>query len=241
MAADTTSTKLSRAQTLIQPGDSVLDIGCGPGRVLVPLAEQGIEITGLDTDVDVIAALASSVEHIPNAHTRIGSAERLPFDDNSFDTVLCFSTLCIVPNPETALREITRVLKPSGSAIIELHGSDNASFDYWRKYYADLSVCLHGYRLSEAKDLLRAHGFTISRIHGFGLMRALYYLPWTKALKGWDKLAFSDSAAPDLDYHLSNAPLLRRKAATWQFIARNGLGVAPSPIDPAPRHYFEIG
>jgi len=53
------------------------------------------------------------------------SAERLPFADASFDTVVMTWTLCSIPNPFTALTEMRRVLKPGGNLAFVEHGASS--------------------------------------------------------------------------------------------------------------------
>lgn len=88
-----------------------LDLGCGTGRSL-PLLPAGVSAVGLDPSPD---ALARARRRAPFALLVQGSAEALPFRDDSFDTVVCGLVLCSVPDPGRGLAEVRRVLRPGGT------------------------------------------------------------------------------------------------------------------------------
>lgn len=104
-------------------GGRVLDIGCGlqPYRPL--LGPRVTEYVGLDRP---------GPGSIP---TVVGSAEALPFDDRSFDAVLCTQVLEHLEHPERALAEAVRVLRPGGTLVITVPGvwpAHEVPYDYWR-------------------------------------------------------------------------------------------------------------
>ena len=96
-----------------QPGESVLDIGCGPGLYYPALITNhpDVQYTGIDL-------LASMLDNHPaktdDAQLVLGDVQRLPFADNTFDVVLANHILHHVPDVEVAVVEMKRVLKPSG-------------------------------------------------------------------------------------------------------------------------------
>lgn len=91
-----------------------LDLGCGEGHNTRLLADEGAEIVALDTSELFIAA-ASSVPR-PAIRFVLADGAVLPFSDANFDFVTGFMSLMDVADPETTLREVTRVLKPMGFA-----------------------------------------------------------------------------------------------------------------------------
>ena len=91
-------------------------IGLDPALQLHPLASERIAAAGLDV------ALVGS------------SAEQMPLPNASFDTVVCTYTLCSIPDPLTALREMRRVLKPAGRLLYCEHGrAPDASVRRWQQ------------------------------------------------------------------------------------------------------------
>ncbi|MEW6265545.1 MAG: DVU_1556 family methyltransferase [Thermodesulfobacteriota bacterium] len=97
-------------------GAMVLDAGCGPGATLTLLdREYGLRATGLDPSPRLLdECRASGVE----AALISGRAEDLPLADETADGVFCECVLSLIVEPEAALREFARVLKPGGRLVI---------------------------------------------------------------------------------------------------------------------------
>jgi len=98
-------------------GTRVLDVCTGPGILAAAAAERGADAVGLDFS-DAFVALASEI--VPGAEFRQGDAHALPFDDNSFDAVVCGYGIIHLSDPETALKEMHRVLKPGGRIAVSV-------------------------------------------------------------------------------------------------------------------------
>jgi ubiquinone/menaquinone biosynthesis C-methylase UbiE len=92
-------------------GQNVLDLCCGHGAMTSALCDLGCEVTGLDFSP---AMLAHAKLRAPAAHLQEGDAQNLPFDDGSFDAVLCNMGIMHLPDQPAALGEIRRVLRPDG-------------------------------------------------------------------------------------------------------------------------------
>jgi SAM-dependent methyltransferase len=94
---------------------SALDVGCGEGRFCRLLRQRGIETIG----VDPTAALTEEARRRdPGGQYLLGRAEQLDFVDNRFDLVVSYLTLIDIPDFRTAVKEMTRVLKPRGTLLI---------------------------------------------------------------------------------------------------------------------------
>ncbi len=102
----------------LRSGMSLLDAGCGGGSITLGLAELVTpgEVMGLDaSDTEIqIANKATSDLGLKNVHFQQGDVYELPFPDSSFDAVFSNSLLEHLSDPEQALREFHRVLKPRG-------------------------------------------------------------------------------------------------------------------------------
>ena len=93
----------------------VLDVACGQGEWLRSLSALGAVTAGVD-----ISAVALQVckKHLPHAGLYCASAEHLPLRNQRFDFVSCLGALEHFPDPRTALREMTRVAKPSALFLL---------------------------------------------------------------------------------------------------------------------------
>jgi len=104
-----------------RPGDRVLDVACGTGTV-ARLAAEKIGPTGKVVGLDISAAMLTVAHSIPSPVGRIewkeGDALSIPFTDGSFDVVTCQLGLQFFPDRAKALREMKRVLVPSGRLAI---------------------------------------------------------------------------------------------------------------------------
>ena len=108
-----------RELTSRAPGKRALDIGTGTGQLAVYLARSGFDVTGIDlADKMVNTAKKYAANLKLNIDFRTGDAEELPFEDDSIDVVVSRNLLWTLPNPDRALREWRRVLKPEGLLIV---------------------------------------------------------------------------------------------------------------------------
>jgi len=112
----------------IEPADRVLEVGSGLGILASAVAQrvpQG-EVVGIEYSPNQLAqarADASNLRLLP------GDAHHLPFADDAFDVVYCRYVLEHVRDPEAALREMRRVLKPEGRAFVQENDCNMLAFD----------------------------------------------------------------------------------------------------------------
>lgn len=122
-----------------QKGERILDVGCGVGTFAIHSAKAGAVSTGIDYSIESLNhanAVAVKYGLSNNCTFVIGSAFDLPFKNDSFDKVSCIDFIeHITDNEKVDLcKEITRVLKPGGAAVIYTPNKireDTGEF-YWK-------------------------------------------------------------------------------------------------------------
>jgi ubiquinone/menaquinone biosynthesis C-methylase UbiE len=108
-------------------GARVLDLGGGMGRIAVPLAERyRVDLCDISEAMLEQARAAARAAEVPAGQlttTIVDASKPLPFADASFDLLICLDLLVHLPDPATAVREMYRVLKPGGTALIDASNS----------------------------------------------------------------------------------------------------------------------
>ncbi len=107
MAIDRSLEQLIMSLLKPQPGERVLDIGCGTGNHLLIFNRLGLDVTGIDASPHMINRAKERLGQRSTLKT--GLAEDLPFEDNQFDLAVFINTLEFLDNPLQALREAGRV------------------------------------------------------------------------------------------------------------------------------------
>ena len=105
----------------------VADIGTGTGFVLQGLVHKAAQLVGFDESQNMLNVAERNLANHPNITLRLAEGQSLPANDNSFDAVFANMYLHHVPQPEQAIQEMTRILKPGGKLIItDLDSHDQA-------------------------------------------------------------------------------------------------------------------
>jgi ubiquinone/menaquinone biosynthesis C-methylase UbiE len=101
--------------------DRVLEVAIGTGRNL-PYYPPDIALTGIELSPAMLAIAKDRAADLSlGAELYEGDAEHLPFNDASFDTVVCALALCTIPHPAAAIAEMHRVLVPGGTLLLVDH------------------------------------------------------------------------------------------------------------------------
>lgn len=164
----------------------VLDIGCGNGFILKALSKKvsDIEVFGFDNTFSLAKATKKRLGEKANI-LRASANCQLPFIDNSFDLILSTDALEHLKDPSLLLKEIHRLLKPGGRAVITIpNGSSYMPFMSLAaklpQRFAIFSIFVHGehpvktpqpiaavYFFNEITQMLQRPGFRIVEINGF--------------------------------------------------------------------------
>ena len=156
----------------------LLDVGCGDGVYSVQAARRGAQVTGVDTSVAMlVAANRSAADGGVSVDFRIGDAQALPFDNDTFDIVMAVTVLCLVPHATAAMSEMTRVLAPGGRLVVGELGrwSTWAAWRRLRGWFGSPTwqhTTFHSER--QLTKLIRQAGLKPERVRG-----AVYYPPIT--------------------------------------------------------------
>lgn len=99
-------------------GKRILDIGCGTGELILQIfnKDTSYQLTGLDLSSEMLKTAKNKLGI--NADFVSGDAENLPFEDKTFDIIICNDSFHHYPHPQIALIEMNRVLKDGGTLII---------------------------------------------------------------------------------------------------------------------------
>lgn len=157
-----------RRRALAAASGAILEIGLGTGLNLPTYPETVRSIVALGPE-DVIAPRAArraaergiEIEHVS------GDARRMPFDAGRFDSVVATLVLCTIPEPERAVREMARVLRPGGKLLFLEHVIDEggARRALQRLFNAPLRPVLCGCEMTrDSERTITENGFTIEEI-----------------------------------------------------------------------------
>jgi ubiquinone/menaquinone biosynthesis C-methylase UbiE len=161
----------------------VLEIGIGSGLNL-PLYGEGVDLlVGLDPSEGLLS-MANRRADGASVRTALlqGTATHIPLGDATVDKVVLTWTLCSIPDPEPALREIRRVLEPSGALLFVEHGlSPEPGVERWQHRLTPIWRHVAGgcHLNRKIDDLIRLAGFELSELRtdyasGFRPMTYMY-------------------------------------------------------------------
>lgn len=162
-------------QNEIKKNDIVLDLGCGNGMHSIKIAKTCKEIIAIDSDIRQleIGEYLSKEQNINNIKFIQNNLEnKLPFNNNYFDKILCLDVLEHLYNREMCLLEIKRVLKPNGIVFISVPNKNTSWKKLQRKmglnYFSDPDHKIE-YSLQEIQQQLTNMGFKIVKLEGIVL------------------------------------------------------------------------
>jgi ubiquinone/menaquinone biosynthesis C-methylase UbiE len=155
-----------RKRTIALADGRVLEIGAGSGLNLPFYGASVREVIALEPSPRLIAMAQQAAGAIPVQFVS-ASAEAIPIDDRSVDTVVTTWTLCSIPDPHRALAEMRRVLRRGGRLVFVEHGlAPDARVRGWQEWLTPLWVRVSGgcHLNRPVRQLLEAAGFRIDRL-----------------------------------------------------------------------------
>lgn len=160
-----------RKQVCAGLNGEVVEIGFGSGLNVTFYPPDVIRVRAVEpTDVSWrLAGRRVSASQIPIERAGL-DGQKLPFDDDTFDTALSTWTLCTIPDPGAALRELTRVLKPGGSLHFVEHGiAPDENVRRWQYRLEPAQKRLAGgcHLTREPVELITTAGLTLTALDSF--------------------------------------------------------------------------
>ncbi len=161
----------------LRAGARVLDVGCGRGVILGPLADRGYEAHGVE--------LSEEATQGADPRARIRIAERLSqagYPEQFFDQVVIWHVLEHLDDPRGTLEEIHRVLRPGGRLVVAVpnFSSLQARWTGAAWFHLDLPRHLYHFPLPALRRLLEATGFQVDSEHHFSLRQSPF--GWIQSL-----------------------------------------------------------
>jgi ubiquinone/menaquinone biosynthesis C-methylase UbiE len=141
----------------------VLDVAVGTGLNL-PHYDPELKVTGIDLSPAMLEIARQRATDLGrDVELRQGDAHHLPFEDASFDTVVCTFSLCNIPDPHQAVSEMRRVLRPAGQLILVDHIRSTSRPVYWlQKVIEVASVRIDGDHMTRRPaDIVEQLGFEV--------------------------------------------------------------------------------
>ena len=155
-------------------GKTILEVGCGAGHMITSLTQDdpGREITGLDLSAEMLKLAAAR-----GCRSLVcGSGNELPFAENSFETVIAAAWVFRYLNPEQALKEVWRVLRPGGDFMFDIPLLCGTALEAcaeavrtpwrWRRAFQRPRLDLNPLSAQIWTKRLRTSGFTVVRTVG---------------------------------------------------------------------------
>ncbi|EKQ52025.1 MAG: methylase involved in ubiquinone/menaquinone biosynthesis [Methanobacterium sp. Maddingley MBC34] len=143
-------------------GGKILDIGCGDGKGLLKLKEEGWETYGVE--ISDLAAKYVREKYGLNVFT--GIVEDAGFEDEFFDAIILSHVIEHLSDPKTTLTEVNRILKNDGMFTISLPNVASFEAKYFKKYWIGWDIPRHFYYFTPItiKSLLDKTGFDVLTI-----------------------------------------------------------------------------
>jgi SAM-dependent methyltransferase len=180
------------ALAALAPGEAVLDVACGTGLVSFPAA-RAVAPSGRVLGVDLsgrmvgVAMTRADVRRVANATFERMDAAQLAVPDAGFDAALCALGLMYLAEPERALSEMRRVLRPGGRMVAAVWGARERCgwSSLWPIVDAELSLpaCPLFFRLGENEAL--AYACAVAGFAGVATYRLSTVLAWRSAGDAW--------------------------------------------------------
>lgn len=215
----------------IKKGERVLDLGCSFGEQAMMIARLGYKVVGVDLSKKRIGFLnrLSKKEKL-DCNGIAGDIKKLPFKKNFFDCVVATEVLEHIPDPQKAIDEAFRVLKPGGKACVSV--PTGISETVFRKMHPDWeknSGHINVFGKKDISEMLENAGFKILRIENQNFEWSVFWL-----IHGFLKSKFDDTGTPSENLMVSKFQhklwRLLENLRIWNILLGMGNKIFPKSI-----------
>jgi len=163
---------------------AICDLGCGAGPVISELLKRGYDTIGLDYSADMLQNAAARIATATPGRRPLARSDiqALPFRDESFDCAVCLGVISYVERYENIVKEIRRILKPGGTAIVTYRNEKNLMVSdpvgplryLAKKTLPSLGLAARKFRIGdymgfkEVRRALQKSGLTVEAFAGIG-------------------------------------------------------------------------
>ncbi|MDQ1250468.1 MAG: hypothetical protein QG597_4847 [Actinomycetota bacterium] len=207
----------------IEPGTTVIDVGCGAGRHSFEAYRRGADVIAFDQNAEELAAVdtmlvamgeAGEAPASAKAQVVVGDALALPYPDASFDAVIASEILEHIPDDDTAIAELARVLRPGGRLAVTVPRwlPERICWALSDEYHANEGGHIRIYRADLLREKLEATGLRCTHSHHAHALHSPYW--WLKCAVGVDNSSNPAVTAYHrlLVWDMMSAPALTRAA-----------------------------
>ena len=149
--------------------DDLLDVGCGTGPMIELLSKKYPKKRYVGLDITPKMIEVANAKNLPNATFVVGDSENLPFDDESFDAVICANSFHHYPNPQKFFDGVYRVLRKGGHFVLR----DYTSFApvIWLMNHVEMPLAnmighgdVRAYTTKQVEGFARAAGLSVVKL-----------------------------------------------------------------------------
>jgi len=217
---------------LLRPraGQSILDVGCGTGNHLLLFHQMGLDVSGIDSSEPMLRVARDKLGH--RVDLRLGVAEDLPYDDNSFDIVALISSLEFSLHPFRALSEAFRVARAQVFvAVLNRLSANGVQRKVEGLFRSTLYRHARFYSIWEIRYMVRRVLGVCGVTWGSVIWLPLRFHGWDRALAGWvprRRNPFGAFLGMRVDILYTHQAVLNPLTARWA--GAEGAGASPGAL-----------
>lgn len=192
--------KINLNQLNLKKGDKVLDMGCSFGDQALKIAKEGMNVYGIDKSAQAIRQIQelAKKENIKCIAT-VGDIKKMPYADNKFDVVVATEVFEHVSEPEKAVKEAIRVLRPGGHACISVPTQISEKvFRFLHPTWVEDSNHINVFSRDQILLLLKQSGFMIERVENHNFEWSIFWL-----IHSFLKSRFESTGTPTENHKVS--------------------------------------